>query len=231
MRASLYILASILLAISAFAGELPATNASAFGDGLGVNGTVFAIAAQPDGKILIGGQFNAVNGIQRLNLARLNPDGTLDASFLPKPTDGTNGPVFALGILVDGRILVGGMFSEAATIAVNNLALYGADGALDRTFGEMKGPNGRVLAIAVQPDGKFVIGGEFNEVGPQPRHNLARFNADASLDAALSAASTTTGSIAALGVQPDGSLVAGGDFTVSARSSRNLLQISPAAGH
>ena len=61
-----------------------------------VNGTVWATAVQPDGRIFIGGAFNTVNGVARNNLARLNTDGTLDTTFDPGTT--LNGPVYAIAL-------------------------------------------------------------------------------------------------------------------------------------
>ena len=62
---------------------------------------------QADGRVLIGGVFTLVNNTPRQNLARLMPDGTLDASF----TTATNGPVDVIAVQPDGKILVGGQFS------------------------------------------------------------------------------------------------------------------------
>src|SRR4051812_9524339 len=64
-----------------------------------VNGGVLAIVVQPDGKILIGGNFSAVTPnsgtpVTRNNIARLNPDGTLDMGFNPN----ANSPVYALAL-------------------------------------------------------------------------------------------------------------------------------------
>ena len=66
-----------------------------------VDGNVFAIVTQADGKLVIGGQFATVRGVERHNLARLNADGTLDASFNPN----ANGAVRALVIQPDGKIV------------------------------------------------------------------------------------------------------------------------------
>ena len=51
-----------------------------------VGGYVVATAVQPDGKILIGGNFTTVLGVARNNIARLNTDGTLDTAFDPNAT-------------------------------------------------------------------------------------------------------------------------------------------------
>ncbi|MGN6553360.1 MAG: Calx-beta domain-containing protein, partial [Verrucomicrobiota bacterium] len=69
---------------------------SAFTPGFGANGTVRAVAAQADGKIVIGGDFTSYGGTPRNYLARLNANGTLDTTF--DPGTGLNGPVFSIGL-------------------------------------------------------------------------------------------------------------------------------------
>src|ERR1017187_9784523 len=73
------------------------------------NGTIRVVVVQPDGKILIGGDFTTLspNGgaaVTRNRIARLNPDGTLDTAFDPN----ANGAVYAIAVQEDGRILTGG---------------------------------------------------------------------------------------------------------------------------
>src|ERR1022692_4921911 len=71
------------------------------------NGPVQVVAVQPDGKILISGLFTTVLGVARNNIARLNPDGTLDTAFDPN----ANGNVFSIAVQADGKILLGGYFT------------------------------------------------------------------------------------------------------------------------
>jgi hypothetical protein len=89
---------------------------SVFGAGEGVNGEVLATVIQPDGKIVIGGRFSAVNGIARNNIARLNSDGTLDRTFADQLAQGVNGQVNALAIQPEGGIIVGGTFTQAGQV-------------------------------------------------------------------------------------------------------------------
>src|SRR3954470_24016710 len=77
---------SLLLQLSTFcfdscgaAGDVDLS----FDPGSSVNGLVSAVAVQPDGKVIIGGQFTTVKGLVRTNLARLNADGSGDATFDP----------------------------------------------------------------------------------------------------------------------------------------------------
>jgi uncharacterized delta-60 repeat protein len=197
--------------------------ASVFGGGEGVNGTIYAVAVQPDGKIVIGGQFNLVNTVPRTNLARLNADGTLDRTFLETPLSGVNGTVYALAIDGNGGILVGGDFNEAATKPRKNFVRYMPNGQLDSNFDEGQGPDGTVQAIALQPDGKIVIGGQFIMVSTDKRTKLARLNADSTLDGPLTKTDEVTGQVLALGSLTDGNVVAAGMFEVAGQIGRNIL--------
>ena len=97
----------------------PAARAQSALDGFdpNANGAVRAVVVQPDGKILLGGDFTALspNGgaaVTRNRIARLNPDGTLDAAFNPNASD----TVYAIAVQADGKILVGGDFNGASSI-------------------------------------------------------------------------------------------------------------------
>lgn len=202
---------------------------SAFGSGEGINGEVLAAVVQPDGKILIGGRFSAVNGIARSNIARLNDDGTLDRTFAEGPAQGVNGQVNALAIQPGGGIIVGGTFTQAAELETLNLARYQTDGSIDRSFGgadvAARGANGNVYALAVQPDGKIVVGGNFNAIFGQARRSIARLNADGTVDASVVGQDTLSGTVRALAVGPDSFVVAVGDFVLPNRDARNLIRV------
>ena len=78
----------------------------------GANDRVTAVAVQPDGKVLVAGSFTTFGGggtgtTSRSRIGRLNPDGSLDASFNP----GANDTVTALVVQPDGKILVVGGFT------------------------------------------------------------------------------------------------------------------------
>ena len=87
--------------------------------------------------------------------------------------------------------------------------------AVSSAFAGGEGVNGEVNAVVVQTDGKIVIGGRFTAVNGIPRNNIARLNADGSLDGAFSEeqANGVNGQINALAIQPDGGIVVGGLFT------------------
>src|SRR6185436_16067960 len=79
--------------------------------GTGADSSVRKIAVQADNRILLVGSFANVNGTTRNSIARLNTDGSLDNSFLASGT-GANGPVSALVLQSDGKILIGDDFTS-----------------------------------------------------------------------------------------------------------------------
>jgi len=204
---------------------------SAFGGAQGVNGRVLAVAVQGDGKIVLAGQFSAVNGSPRGNLARLNPDGTLDQGFAGSPSAGVNGTLNALAIRPDGSIVVGGTFSQAGNVARQNIALFRPDGTVDPTFASKgyPGANGAVLALAALEDGSVIAGGEFTAVCGLQRVSIARINSDGTLAAAIPDRGPLEGTVHALARLPEGGAVAGGAFRAINQPAASLLRI-PAGG-
>src|SRR5690606_4781715 len=92
----------------------------------GANSAVYSLALQPDGKVLVGGLFTELGGQTRNRLARLNPDGSLDADFNP----GANGPIDTVALQPDGKVLVGGQFTQLGGQPRNRLARLNPDGSL-----------------------------------------------------------------------------------------------------
>ena len=217
------------------------TNTPSAADGFdpNVNGNVFALAIQPDGKLIVAGQFTLLQPggvvVFRSNLARLNADGTVDHSFDPNP----NGLVRAVVLQPDGKILVGGDFtavqpSGAAAVTRNRLARLNADGSLDTAFNPNVGGGftPQVNALALQADGRIVVGGGFTTVGTTARNRLARLNADGTLDTGYNPNANNI--VFALALHVDGKMVVAGGFTTlqpngaaSATARNRLARLNP----
>ena len=170
------------------------------------NGGVRCMALQPDGKILIGGSFTAINGVTRNRIARLNADGTLDTGF----NLSVNQPVNCLALQAGGKILIGGGFTTVGGVARNYIARLNANGTLDSRFS----PNAYnwVGSLAVQADGKILFGGD---------NGIARLNTDGTYDIAFNPA--TNGWVGTLAIQADGKILAGGYFTTISGLPRNYM--------
>ncbi|MCB1079335.1 MAG: delta-60 repeat domain-containing protein, partial [Verrucomicrobiae bacterium] len=195
---------------SATPGDLDALDANVNG------GSIDTIAVQPDGKILIAGGFTSVQGVARNRIARLNADGSLDATFDPKP----NNSIQCLAVQSDGKILVGGSFiafqpNGALGITFRNrFARLNPDGTVDATFDP--NPNGLVNTVSVQADGKILVGGGFTSFQPNgapsatARQYLARLNPDGTLDTPFDP--KPNGTVSSLAIQEDGKIVLCGNF-------------------
>jgi uncharacterized delta-60 repeat protein len=203
---------------------------SVYNTGEGVSGTVYAAVGLPDGSVILGGEFSTVDSQPRMNLAKILPDGTLDTTMFGKITDGVNGTVYALALDSQGSVIVGGYFSEVQEKPRQNLVRYNPDGSLDLAFGGAQlpnGPNGQVRAIAIQPDGHIVVGGEFSMVGTFERRNVARLNADGTVVGPQTASTGVGGTINALTVTSTGAVVAGGIFEVAGSTTRGVTTVAP----
>ncbi len=176
-------------------------------------GTVYALEPQRDGKFVIGGRFNLVNGVSRNGIARLLADGALDPTFDPGVGAGAEGSVRALALQPDGKVLAGGYFTAMGGLPRNNLARLRSDGALDAAFNPGGGPDGEVLALALLPNGKAIVGGNFNHFAGVSRDYLARIHSDGSLDGSFTSGGGPDHMVTSLVRQPDDFLVVGGAFT------------------
>ncbi|HLP78441.1 MAG TPA: delta-60 repeat domain-containing protein, partial [Candidatus Paceibacterota bacterium] len=172
----------------------------------GITGEVYAIAVQPDGKVLLGGSFTSLNGQPRTNLARLNGDGTLDSGFDPKP----NGKINTLVVQADGRILAGGSFQEVAGRLCNNLVRLHPDGSFDSSFSGRV--DGEVRAIGLQADGKIIVAGPFTTLDNEWCYGIGRLNADGSKDFGFSFENAGGADVRTVAVQADGRILMGGGF-------------------
>jgi len=187
------------------------------------NGPVFVVVIQPDGKILIGGEFTTLspNGgaaVTRNHIARLNPDGTLDTAFNPNANDN----VLSIAVQADGKILAGGLFTSIGGQTRNYIA------RLDATTGaaDLFNPNANdvVKSIAVQADGKILAGGFFNgpnSIGGQTRNRIARLDATTGL--ADSFNPNANNNVESIAVQADGKILAGGTFNSIGGQTRNFI--------
>lgn len=177
---------------------------------------VYSLLVQPDGKILVGGSFLSKS------LVRLNSDGSPDSGFTAQFPQNVASRVFSLALQPDGKILAGGGFSttdgETYTGSWRGVTRFNSDGTADSSFTPVSGVSGasgaKVQTIALQPDGKIVIGGDFTNYDGVAQSGLVRLNSngtlDTSLNYALQGAYSYMNNIYAIRLQPDGKILVGG---------------------
>jgi uncharacterized delta-60 repeat protein len=181
-----------------------------FDPAAGTDGVINGLALQPDGKIIIAGDFTKYRGVARIDVARLNSDGTLDTSF--NPGAGVNGLiVFAVAIDADGKILIGGDFTIIDPNASPRLVRLNSNGTNDASFTPGTGPNDLVKAISIGSDGKILIGGQFTSYNGTARGRLARLASTGALDTNFAKAGADE-EILDLAQQADGKAIIVGNF-------------------
>ena len=207
----------------------------------GYNDTVTDIALKPDGKIVAVGSIVGDSGAGLdIALVCYNPDGSLDTSFGSGgkvTTDlGTDEEAHAIALEADGRVVVAG---QTGNYYLANIALtrYNPNGSLDTSFGT----NGAVIThfnggynvsvrdfdVALQPDGKIVSVGYYQEdYGTDNDFALTRYNPDGSLDATFGNGGEVITDFAgtdddafAIALQPDGKIIATGFTRIGYRNN------------
>ena len=192
-----------------------------FNPGSGANGPVYVVVIQRDGKVLIAGDFTAFNGVSRNFVARLNSDGTLDTAFdVGLSADGS---VRAVALQSDDKLVIGGLFSAVSGEQRNSVARLNTDGTLDSTFDPGTGANGSVYAIAVQLDGKIVIGGDFTSFDGVSRNRITRLNEDGTIDTTINFGTGANAFVSTLVIQTDRKIILGGGFTNINGTARNYV--------
>ena len=192
-----------------------------FEPGSGANGFVGSVAIQNDGKVLVAGGFSAIDNIGRRGIARLNADGSLDSQF--DPGAGADGPVLAMELQPDGKIIIAGDFTKYNNTARSHVARLNANGSLDMSFDPGVGPDDSVYAVAMQPDGKVVLGGMFSFVNGEQLSSIARLMANGQVDLEFMPLVGADDTVYAVKVMPGGKLLIGGAFTSFDGESRNSI--------
>ncbi|MBD0257951.1 MAG: hypothetical protein ICV83_19735, partial [Cytophagales bacterium] len=181
------------------------------------SGHIGAIARQSDGKILVGGTFNIIGERAQNRLARMLPDGTLDAAFNTGSGAGQaistqDADIRAVAVQADGKILAGGNFTRFNGQTTTGLVRLNADGSISDVFAISAEPGYTVEAIVVQPDQKILVGGFIPNTNDTHKL-LVRLLPDGRPDPGFSIGTGFRGSVDAVVLQPDGKILVGGPFT------------------
>ncbi len=207
-------LAFVLLLSNFLQAAMPGDVDQSFRTQVGVGeGNPVAVGRQKDGKWIIAGSFGSVQGVTRRGIARLMSNGLLDLSFDTGWTADTGATVTAAAILPDGKILVAGSFTSFAGRNCHYLTRLLSDGRLDVTFNRSAGANNSITAMAVTPQGKIYISGNFTQVAGVARPGLALLNANGTLDLSFSPGVGPNSRADAILALPDGKIMIVGNFT------------------
>lgn len=159
--------------------------------------------------------------------------GTIDTGFDPidlsgGTANGLNGSCWAITVQCDGKVLVAGDFTIVNGVERSRIARLNTDGSLDLDFDPGFGANATVRAVAVQPDGKMLVGGMFTYFDAHACNHIVRLNADGSVDEGFDPGNGFDGNVFSLLAQPDGDFLVGGDFFhMNGVISRGLARLNP----
>lgn len=209
-------------------GTLDAEATAAFG--VGFDEAISALTLQPDGKILVVGDFTTYKGVAAKYIARLNSDGILDEAFQANLGAGFDGSIKDAVVQPDGKIVVVGGFDTVSGVSSARIARLNPNGSVDAAFSLATGTGffgGFTCtcaplpeSVALQPDGNLVVGGDFAGFDGQSTTAVVRLNTSGSADVAFNTNSALIFDYAArsIAVQADGKIlvagaVAGGNST------------------
>jgi uncharacterized delta-60 repeat protein len=219
----------------------------------GQNSGLNAVAIQADHKILVAGQAEDSDGNSRFLVARLKQaDGSFDSSFgsggkvltqVGTPS-GTAEQASALALQADGNIVVGGQAADSNHHVRFLVArLNSSGGSFDSSFGSGgkvmtqlgigSQPLSAVAALAIQPDGKILAGGDASPASGNPGFMVERLGTNGTPDAAFGSGGKVAAqlgegfgafsAVASLALQPDGKVLAGGVATDADGDSALML--------
>ena len=205
-------------------GTLDTAFRSNTGTGFTFNSTANSSVVQTDGKLVIVGDFTALNGTTANRLVRLNSDGTRDTAFAANIGTGLNNAAYSIVLQSDGKLIIAGLFTQFNGTTVNGIVRLNSDGTLDTTFAANTGTGFQVTSgggpigaftLGLQSDGKIVVGGYFTLFNGAAVNRLVRLNSDGTLDAAFSSAQGTglNDWPTKLAIQSNGQIILTGLFT------------------
>jgi uncharacterized delta-60 repeat protein len=189
--------------------------------------TARSVAIQSDGKIVVAGTSYIWGNAYDFALTRYNSDGSLDTTFdgdgkVTTNLGSSHDEANSLAIQSDGKIVVAG-YSYAGSLADFALARYNSNGSLDTTFdGDGKvttdfGAGDSAYSVAIQSDGKIVVGGTSYSYNGSGNFALTRYNSNGSLDTTFDGDGKVTTDLGSshdeaysLAIQSDGKIVVAG---------------------
>ncbi len=204
--------------------------------------SVSAVAAMANGQYVITTNFVSNSGTTS-QIYRLNTDGSLDNSLIPGAGTGSNGLFRCIAVQSDGRIIAGGTgTTQYNGTAITDIVRLNTDGSIDTTFNVVlgtgaSGPLGQLIGldgintstgIQIQSDDKIILAGGFTTVNGVTRADVARLNADGSLDTtfvpsgygiASDQANDFSEPARTAAIQSDGKIVVGGEFNATSNPS------------
>ncbi|BFM42764.1 hypothetical protein CFS9_14050 [Flavobacterium sp. CFS9] len=194
--------------------------------GVGFDNSVLKVLPLLDKSTVVLGNFQNFNGNFSSRIARVLADGSYDATFNSGQL-GANNMIKSGALQLDGRIIFGGNFTKYNGAAFNRIIRVLPDGAIDNTFNVGSGFNGQIYSIAIQPDEKIIVAGNFTSYNGTPVGRIIRLLQSGLRDLSFDIGVGADGIIEAILIQPDGKILVGGRFdSFNGNSSHRLIRLN-----
>ena len=136
--------------------------------------------------------------------------GSIDLAFHTGDGKDPNGSIESVLVQSDGKILLGGSFATYDGIPAGGIVRLNSDGTVDSTFQSGSGFGDSVASMALQPDGRILVGGWFSAYNSTPCKRLVRLNSNGSLDSSFDLQLYVPYEVNSVAVQPNGYILLGG---------------------
>lgn len=197
-----------------------------FNTGLGLNGKVYSILLLASGKIILGGSFTSFNGLPANRLIRLNSDGSLDLTF-NTTVAASSGIIYNMVEQSDGRIIIVGSFTKYDGVTANRVARILPTGGLDLSFVTSVGASSLVEEVQLQTDGKIILAGSFVSFNGTPCGRIIRLTTTGIVDNSFAQGLGFDNSVSALAIQSDGKIIVGGSFlTYNVVTAQKIIRLN-----
>lgn len=180
----------------------------------------------PNNKAYIGGWFTSIQGTAAMYLARINLSTmTIDTSFNTTTGFTASEDVQMMILQPDGKLLVGGRFTSYKGSTYNRIIRLNSDASIDTSFTIGTGFDSNIVrgAMALQSDGKIIVGGDFTTYNGVSTPRLVRLNADGTRDTSFNVGTGFNASVNSVAIQSDGKIVVAGGFTSYSGSSAQTV--------
>lgn len=192
--------------------------------GSGFNSQVYALDLQPDGKLIVAGNFTTFNGSTAGRIVRLLENGLRDTSF--NAGLGADAIIETVLVQSDGKILVAGRFNTFNGLLYSRLVRLNSNGSIDTSFTIGSGFDKYVYTIALQSDKKIILGGSFLTYNGTSQKRIIRLNYDGSFDSAFNSdTGFSKGDVRTILIQPDDRILVGGTFSGTYKTNVSLRLI------
>lgn len=188
---------------------------------------IHTIAKTSDG-IYLGGQFTTYLGTPSAtagDIVRTNNSLSTDTAFDSNPGTGTNTTlgIYAIAFDSTGEIYIGGDFTSWDSVTANRIIKLNTDGSKDTGFDNSTGFDEKVNAIAIDANGKILVGGAFTSYKGVTANRIIRLNSDGTKDTDFDNTTGFDGVVNTIAVTSSGSIYVGGEFLQYKGNSANRV--------